>query len=125
MLSAVTEIKSLDIGKQKANLLAEGIVNVAKHYPALETSIDPRIIDGVNLGIALIICYKPVLDEVNENRRAKAAERRGSGRTNGGPVAVADPLTPAAIVPDQAQSQSAYDAPVDLTNVPGFGFTDQ
>lgn len=92
MLSVVTGLQSIDIGKAKADMLATGIVNVARHYP--NSAIDPRLVDWFNLFMACGICYQPVASEIRDNIRSSRAEKRGAGRTSGGPVAVPDTFAP-------------------------------
>lgn len=113
MLAQLTNVQSLAIGKQKADMLATGIVNVARHYPT--GALDPKMVDWFNLFMALGICYQPVAAEVRDNMRAQAAERRGRGRTNGGPVAVPDqPFVPTA---PEFDAGPLFDGPLDPSTI--------
>ena len=114
MLSVVTGLKSADIGKAKADMLATGIVNVARHYP--NSAIDPKLVDWFNLFMAVGICYQPVAAEIRDNIRSANAEKRGAGKTNGGNVAVpAAPFAPTPSQPTAGVPSSPVDGPVDLT----------
>lgn len=116
MLAAVAKIPELQCEHVETKALAEAVAEVAKHYP--QQVIDPVTLAWFNLTLVAGTFYGSRVIVMRERMKAERAQKRGAGRTNGGPVAVPDPAFSPSPNPAAAQP-----APTSHFEIPPGAFT--